>query len=89
MRLSSLVWGLLLGAVAHVAAQEEDEEEIPADYSQEYTDFDGKKVPPLLELTPDNFEKEIKGAKHLMVKHYRFVLLLCRAQPVGRIADET
>ncbi|KAF3766783.1 hypothetical protein M406DRAFT_287710 [Cryphonectria parasitica EP155] len=70
MRLSSLIWGLLLGAVAHVAAQEEEDEEIPADYSQEYTEFDGKVVPPILELTPDTFEKEIKASKHMLVKHY-------------------
>ncbi|KAJ1299292.1 hypothetical protein OPQ81_003782 [Rhizoctonia solani] len=70
MRLSSLVWGLLLGAVAHVAAQEEDDEEIPADYSQEYTKFDGKTVPPILELTPDTFEKEIKASKYMLIKHY-------------------
>lgn len=76
MRLSSLVWGLLLGAVTHVAAQEE-EEEIPADYSQEYTQFDGKTVPPLLELTPANFDQEIKASKYLLVKHYRWVLTSC------------
>lgn len=70
MRLSSLVWGVLLGALTHVAAQEEDEE-IPVDYSQEYTQFDGKTVPPLLELTPDNFDKEIKASKYMLVKHYR------------------
>jgi protein disulfide-isomerase len=75
MKLSSLVWGLLLGAAVHVAGQEEDEEEIPADYSQEYTKFDGKTVPPMLELTPDNFEKEMKGSKYMLVKHYRFVAL--------------
>lgn len=71
MKFSSLVWGLLLGAITHVAAQEEEEEEIPADYSQEFTQFDGKTVPPLLELTPDNFEREIKASKYMLVKHYR------------------
>lgn len=77
MKLSSLVWGLLLGAAVHVAGQEEEEEEeIPADYSQEYTTFDGKTVPPILELTPDNFEKEIKGSKYMLVKHYRSVPFL-------------
>lgn len=72
MKFSSLLWGLLLGAVASVAAQDaEDDDEIPADYSQETTDFDGKKVPPLLELTPDTFDKEIKASKYMLVKHYR------------------
>lgn len=71
MKLSSLVWGLLLGAITHVAAQDEEEEEIPADYSQEYTEFDGKRVPPVLELTPNNYDKEIKASKYMLVKHYR------------------
>lgn len=71
MKFSSLVWGLLLGAITHAVAQEEEEEEIPADYSQEFTQFDGKTVPPLLELTPDNFEREIKASKYMLVKHYR------------------
>lgn len=71
MRLSSLVWGLLLGAITHVSAQDEEDEEIPADYSQETTTFDGKRVPPILELTPDNFATEIKGSKYMLVKHYR------------------
>lgn len=74
MRLSSLVWGLLLGAAARVAAEDiEEEEEIPADYSLEYTEFDGKKVPPVLELTPDNIETEIHASKYMLVKLYRCV----------------
>lgn len=73
MKLSSLVWGLLLGAITHVAAQDEEEEEIPADYSQEYTEFDGKQVPPVLELTPNNYDKEIKASKYMLVKHYRCI----------------
>ena len=35
------------------------------------TKFNGVEVPPLLELTPDTYEKEIKAHKFLMVKHYR------------------
>lgn len=76
MKLSSLLWGLLLGAVANAVAQgeeEDDYDEIPADYSQETTVFDGKKVPPVLELTPDNFDKEIKASKYMLVKLYRCV----------------
>lgn len=84
MKLSSLLWGLLLGAVANVAAQDaEEDEEIPADYSQETTQFDGKKVPPLLELTPDNFETEIKASKYMLVKHYRCVHPRLPFQPRG------
>lgn len=76
MKVSSLLWGLLLGAVANVVAQgavEEDDDEIPADFSQETTEFDGKKVPPILELTPDTFDTEIKASKYMLVKLYRFV----------------
>ncbi|POS80667.1 thioredoxin [Diaporthe helianthi] len=71
MRLSSLAWGLLLGAVTRVAAQDDDyDDEIPEDKSLETTTFDGIKVPPMLELTPDNFESEIKKSKYMLVKHY-------------------
>lgn len=74
MRLSSLAWGLLLGAAARVAAQDDDyDDEIPEDKSLETTTFDGIKVPPMLELTPDNFESEIKKSKYMLVKHYRCV----------------
>lgn len=74
MRLSSLAWGLLLGATARVAAQDDfEDDEIPEDKSLETTTFDGIKVPPMLELTPDNFETEIKKSKYMLVKHYRCV----------------
>lgn len=74
MKFSSLLWGVLLGAVANVTAQNtEEDDEIPADYSQETTEFDGKRVPPLLELTPDNFARELKASKYILVKHYRCV----------------
>lgn len=76
MKFSSLLWGMLLGAVVNVAAQDaEDDDEIPADYSQETTEFDGKKVPPLKELTPDTFAKDIKSSKYMLVKHYRYIQL--------------
>ncbi len=61
MRLSSLA--LLLGAAACGAAA--------GDPAQENTYFDGKKVPPILQLGPDTFDKEVKASKWLMVKHYR------------------
>lgn len=72
MRLSSLAWGLLLGAAARVTAQDDDydDEEIPEDKSLETTIFDGKQVPPMLELTPANYDTEIKKTKHMVVKHY-------------------
>lgn len=73
MRLSSLAWGLLLGATARVAAQDDEDDYAPEDNSLETTTFDGIKVPPMLELTPDNFETEIKKSKYILVKHYRCV----------------
>jgi protein disulfide-isomerase len=61
-------FSLLLGAAALVAAEVFDDDEEPV---RENTYFNGKKVPPMLELTPDNWEKEYKASKYLMVKHYR------------------
>lgn len=89
MRLSSLAWGLLLGATARVAAQDDfEDDEIPEDKSLETTTFDGIKVPPMLELTPDNFDTEIKKSKYILVKHYRCVPgpQSCSTWP-GGIAD--
>ncbi|KAM7203514.1 thioredoxin domain containing protein [Rhypophila sp. PSN 637] len=40
------------------------------DAPRESTYFNQKKVPPMLELTPDNWEKEANASKWLMVKHY-------------------
>ncbi|KAI1450549.1 thioredoxin-like protein [Annulohypoxylon stygium] len=37
---------------------------------RENTYFNGKRVPPLLELTADNFDKEVKLSKFLVVKYY-------------------
>lgn len=39
--------------------------------AREPTYFNGIKVPPMLELTPDNWEKEIKASKYIIVKHFR------------------
>lgn len=91
MKVSSLLWGLLLGAVANVVAQgaaEEDDDEIPADFSQETTEFDGKKVPPILELTPDNFDTEIKASKFMLVKLYRCVNARLQTHLSGRNTNE-
>ncbi|KAK6068576.1 thioredoxin [Seiridium cupressi] len=67
MRLSSLA--LWLGASALGAAQAigADKENDP---TKENTYFDGKKVPPLLELTADNFAEEVAKTKYLVVKYY-------------------
>lgn len=70
MRLTSLALlsGLsafqLLGTAA--AANDSDDSDAPVN-----TYFDSLPVPPLLELTPDNFEKEANNTKFLFVKHYR------------------
>jgi protein disulfide-isomerase len=65
MRLLDL--SLLFGAAALVVAGVADDD----DEAPEPTFFNGKKVPPMLELTPDNWEKEHKASKYLLVKHYR------------------
>ena len=64
MRLSS--W-FLLGAslISATAAQDED------DTTRENTYFNGVKVPPALDLTPDNFEKTVSSTKWIFIKHYR------------------
>ncbi len=69
MRLLNL--SLLFGVATLVTAASSiiDDDD---DASQENTYFNQKKVPPLLELTPDNWEKESKASKWLMVKHFRY-----------------
>jgi protein disulfide-isomerase len=65
MRLLNL--SLLFGAAAWAVAESPEADEDV----RETTYFNGKKVPPMLELTPHNWEKERKASKYLMVKHYR------------------
>lgn len=59
---------LLFGVAALAVASPVDEVEdgTPVD-----TFFNGKKVPPMLELTPENWDKEKTASRFLMVKHYR------------------
>jgi protein disulfide-isomerase len=66
MRLLNL--SLLFGAAALAVDSTPFEDEDPV---RENTYFNGKKVPPMLELTPENWEKESKASRFLMVKHYR------------------
>ncbi|KAH6958313.1 hypothetical protein DER45DRAFT_483909 [Fusarium avenaceum] len=61
MRLSPLA--ILAGLAARGLAEEEANPVKPST-------FNGKTVPPLKELTPANWEEEIKKNKFLMVKHY-------------------
>lgn len=73
MKLSSLPWLLLLGAAARVTAQDDDfdDDEDIDEGPPTTTYFDGKAVPPMMELTPDNFDKEVNVSKYLLIKHYR------------------
>lgn len=67
MRLSTLsLW--LSAAVLGLAASDDLVEDDP---TRENTYFDAQKVPPLLELSPDNFAKVANSTSLLMVKHYR------------------
>lgn len=65
MRLSS--FALLLGASTLGAAEGNS-----ADTDAETTTFNGQEVPPLLELTPDNFDEISKSTKNVIVKYYRY-----------------
>ncbi|KAI2621253.1 thioredoxin-like protein [Hypoxylon sp. NC1633] len=67
MRLASLA--LLLGAVSFGSAQAPGSETVD-NPDRENTYFNGKRVPPLLELTPENFEKEVQQSKFLVVKYF-------------------
>lgn len=67
MRLSP--FALLAGAAALTQAQSLNKDAMS---SKKATTFNGVTVPPLLEITPSNFEDELKQTKYLMVKHYRY-----------------
>jgi protein disulfide-isomerase len=54
-----------LGIAQAIGADTTDDPEV------ENTYFNGKRVPPLLELTSDNFDKEVKASKFLVVKYYK------------------
>ena len=51
---------------------------VAEEQTKENTYFNGKKVPPLIEFTPDNFETEVKATKYTFIKHYRYGEALCR-----------
>jgi protein disulfide-isomerase len=67
MRLLSLA--LLAGAAVLGRAQKLSLENDP---KKENTYFDGQRVPPLLELTPTNWDEEVNQTRFLMIKHYRY-----------------
>ncbi|KAI0388013.1 thioredoxin-like protein [Hypomontagnella monticulosa] len=67
MRLASIALFLsaaVLGAAQAIGSESKDNPD------KENTYFNGKKVPPLLELTPNNFDEEVKLSKLLVVKYY-------------------
>jgi protein disulfide-isomerase len=68
MRLTSLALlfsAVTLGITQVIGADTTDDPE------KEDTYFDGIRVPPLLELTADNFEDEAKASKFLVVKYFK------------------
>lgn len=67
MRLASLA--LLLGASFLGAAQSLGAE-TENDPAKENTYFNGQKVPPLLELTAENFDQEVQKTRYLVVKYF-------------------
>ncbi|KAI1379552.1 thioredoxin-like protein [Hypoxylon crocopeplum] len=67
MRLASLALFLsaaVLGSAQAIGAETNDSPD------QENTYFNGKRVPPLLELTADNFDNEIQQSKFVVVKYF-------------------
>lgn len=66
---------LLAGVAALGRAQTLGE----SDPNKEGTTFNSVAVPPLLELTPSNWETEAKQSRWLLVKHYRYVANLFAA----------
>lgn len=66
MRLSSLL--SIVGAAALVSAL--DPKDAPSDDADTPTVFDGVSVPPLMSLTPKNFDEVLNSTKYLFVKHY-------------------
>lgn len=70
MRLSLL--SLLFGAATVAVATESLNTATEEDPNKENTYFNQIKVPPILELTPDNYAKAIKASKWLLVKNFRY-----------------
>jgi protein disulfide-isomerase len=69
MRLLSpllLLGAAAVGRVAAAAAADNDDGPPP-------TTFNGVEVPPMMELTPENFVDEIESNKYMLIKHYRWV----------------
>ena len=74
MRLTSFSFlsGLAaLGLLAFPALAEDEAENVVKP-----TYFDSVMVPPLTELTPDNFKEVASNTKWLFVKHYRYDLII-------------
>jgi protein disulfide-isomerase len=69
MKLTSLA--LLFSAVTSGIAQAVGADTTD-DPEKENTYFNGKRVPPLLELTADTFEKEVQASKFLVVKYFKY-----------------
>lgn len=67
MRLLNSLFLLGAAALARAASATDDADD---EVIRENTYFNGKKVPPMLELTPANWATEVKKSKYLMVKHF-------------------
>ena len=72
---------IALAATAKMLAAGDDEP------GKESTYFNTKKVPTLPDLTPDMFEEEVKSAKWLLVKYYRFGLPSCELNTHSKCAS--
>jgi protein disulfide-isomerase len=80
MRFTSLA--LLFSAVALGSTQAIGAES-SSDAKEESTTFNGKQVPPLLELTGDNFDAELAASRYLVVKYFRYVEFTPQLAPLA------
>jgi protein disulfide-isomerase len=70
-----LPWlALFLSAATLGITQAVDSDTID-DAESQSTYFNGKEVPPLLELTGDNIDDKVKASKFFVVKYYQYELL--------------
>lgn len=79
MRLSPLFLFLGSTLLSGVQAAEADKDE------RENTYFNSMKVPPILELTPDTFDKEVKASQFMLIKHYRYPIMLSLTRPLRNV----
>lgn len=78
----------LLGiAAVKVSAADEKSAGAASEDGEKPTVFDGIEVPPIVSLTPKNFEQYLNDTKYLFVKHYRQVTRPLRSTNLLAVAN--